>query len=477
MGRPDLGTVLAMAAVCAALVLGGGGTTNPVTEAILQPLLVALVAAPLLVSRWNEGLGRVPVAARWLALLVLVIPTAQLVPLPPAIWQALPGRANEIAALGLIGAQDSWMPWSVAPARTFNSLVAMVPPVLVMLHVTRLGASGRTWVCIATAALGLVSMILGILQISHAGGIGWSLYPYYNVGKIDGFQANHNAEADVLSIALMAFGVSITAWLQATRTRAVALLAGAAGLALTTLALFLTGSRTGIALAPLALALFGFIVWPSLRRHVRIRGKRARLAIGAGAATLVLLGVAALARLSAINRVLDRFTVLEDSRVDIWTDTLHAIGRTWPWGGGVGAFPVLFNASERLEAVRPTEAGRAHCDWLEWTLEGGLPGIVVLVAALAIVAIATWRAMRRDVIGDAPRIVRAQTLFAIGVMLQIALHAIDDFPMRTMSLATLLAVAVAFLLAPMSTASEAPRAPDLAPPVDTDDDRHPLPTG
>ena len=46
----------------------------------------------------------------------------------PALWHALPGRANEIAALNLVGESGRWMPWSVSPPRTWASLFALIPP-------------------------------------------------------------------------------------------------------------------------------------------------------------------------------------------------------------------------------------------------------------------------------------------------------------------------------------------------------------
>ena len=122
--------MVVMAALAVALVLGGGGTTNPGTEMILQPLVALLLALPLLHPKLADGLGPIPRPAWVIAALVLVIPVLQLIPLPPAIWHSLPDRAPEIASLSLIGQADRWMPWSMAPARTFISFLAMVVPAL-----------------------------------------------------------------------------------------------------------------------------------------------------------------------------------------------------------------------------------------------------------------------------------------------------------------------------------------------------------
>ena len=136
--KPLPGTALCMTLLGSALVLGGGGTSNPQTEMILQ-VFTALTVMPLAVSEdWQRGLGRIPASAWLLGALVLLVPVLQLIPLPPSLWQSLPGREVEIQSLALVQADRSWMPITMAPARTFASLLAMICPVLMLLQVSRL---------------------------------------------------------------------------------------------------------------------------------------------------------------------------------------------------------------------------------------------------------------------------------------------------------------------------------------------------
>jgi hypothetical protein len=125
----------------ACLVLGGGGTSNPLTEVVLE-LFLAGVA---LVWLWRptRGAGSPPWPALLIAGLALVIPVMQLVPLPPVIWHGLPGRQSEVAALGLIGHADRWMPLSLTPARTFASLLAILAEVMLFPAAARLDLAGR----------------------------------------------------------------------------------------------------------------------------------------------------------------------------------------------------------------------------------------------------------------------------------------------------------------------------------------------
>jgi O-antigen ligase len=108
----------------------------------------------------------------------------------------------------------------------------------------------------------------------------------------------------------------------------------------------------------------------------------------------------------------------------------------------------MLEAAERLEVVDPTRPVRAHNDWLEWTLEAGLPGLVALGLVTAVLGFLVFRAVMEASRGDVTSSRRAQIIFACGFLSIEALHAIVDYPMRSMSLAMLTAVAAAFLLAP-----------------------------
>ncbi|WP_179505606.1 MULTISPECIES: O-antigen ligase family protein [unclassified Sphingomonas] len=458
LAPPQVGVIVVMAALAVALVLGGGGTTNPGTEMILQPLVALILALPLLHPRLATGLGPVPRAAWVIAALVLIVPVLQLIPLPPAIWHALPDREMEVASLALIGQADRWMPWSMAPARTFISLLAMVVPVLMLLAVSRTDLIGRLWLCATIVAVAGASVMLGALQLSHAAGHNWTLYSYAHFGVIVGFQANHNAEADLLSIALMACGVIATAVVGLVPNRSLFWGGVAFTGAIMLVVVFLTGSRTGIALLPIALAFCAAMVWPLARQQFSRR--TLWLGVGGGVAAV---GLLLAVGLHSVDRIMNRFSNLNDSRRDIWIDTIHALGQVWPAGGGVGSFPPIFNAAERLEVVRNTVAGRAHNDWMEWTLEAGLPGLIVLVAVLAIVGTMAWRRLGFELREKGTLHSRAQALFALGIMAQLGVHALDDFPIREMSLASLLAMAGALLFTPRAIAALADRTPETPP--------------
>jgi O-antigen ligase len=149
-----------------------------------------------------------------------------------------------------------------------------------------------------------------------------------------------------------------------------------------------------------------------------------------------------------LGRVAARFSFTTDARQDLWVDAVYAAKQVWPVGGGIGSFAPLLLSAERLEVVDQSIPVRAHNDWLEWLIEGGAPSILMLAA---IIAILLWLVIRRirALTHDRPAVMlRSQTMFGLGSLLLIAAHSFVDYPLRSMSLATLAAVAAAMLIDP-----------------------------
>ena len=431
-----------MAMVGLAIGLGGGGTVNPQNEMILQ-FLTALIMIPLVASsNWQRGLGAIPGVAWLFGILVLLLPILQLIPLPPSLWHDLPGRAVEVQSLAAVQAERMWMPLSMAPARTFASLLAATCAVLLMLQVSRLSLRGRNWLCSTIVAGGLLSLVLGVLQLSHTGGWDWSLYAQFSKGFLVGFQANRNAEVDFLLIALLALGVLATVRLADGRNHVLTWFGLVIGILAFVVGIFMTGSRTGIAILMPALLILAVMLWPAVTNR-----KRALRWIGGFAAALVLSAVFLL-QLPSVQKVIARFYMTKEARWDLWADTWYAMGQVWPFGSGIGTIVPMLEAAERLDVVDPGRPVRAHNDWLEWSMETGLPGLVVLGLIITVVGILVAKALIGANRSGLRPGRRAQVIFACGVMLITALHAIFDYPLRSMSLAALVAVAAAFLFEP-----------------------------
>lgn len=380
-------------------------------------------------------------AALGLCGLLLFVPVIQLVPLPPALWQALPGREVEQASLDLVGKAESWQPLSMAPARTLSSLLALAPPAIVLLITGTLGASGRAVVVGTIASVSLLAVIVGAAQT--AGGEGNPLRFYvHDVGYLNGFQANHNAAADVLLIGMVAYAVAVQDWLERTRRNAAAPMPAAimlAGVVLLSFAVVLTASRAGTALLPVAWV----AVYLITRKTWRL--PKPKLFLGVALLLAAIAGGGFLLRGNAvISGVQARYDFGGELRPQIWADSFTAARTYFPAGAGLGTFLPAFFAAERLESVQAAVPNRAHNDYLELLVEAGVPGFLVLAAFVVILG----RLAATQLRDPSPRL-RRHAVFAASTFTIIALHSQVDYPLRSISLACL-AAASAGLLVPLA---------------------------
>lgn len=434
--RNDLQTILAAMAMAGALMLGGGDTPAPASELALQ-LFMAIIAG---VWFWTVPRGAfASISWRvWLVVaLVLVLPAAQLVPLPPSIWHGLPGRSIEIRSLALVGQDNHWQPFSVTPDRTLASLLAMAPCVMMMPMMAVLTRSGRAILLAMVVAVAMASIVIGVGQVTLGDG---NLLRFYRPASnwLLGFQTNHNSQGDLLAIAMIACAAvtseAFHAKLLRPSIRAVLFLTALPTLVMLVAAV-LTGSRAGMALVVMAVPFQLAILY----RFLNLTWKRLATVLGAGVAAGVL-ALVTLANNPAIVRSISRFSAHGEFRWEIWGDTAFVIRQFWPLGSGIGSFIPTYAIFERLKHVSPFYANRAHDDFMELTLEAGLPGLVLLACIGGLLTTATIRNVAKPTFG------RAQYLFATATLGLLAAHSLIDYPLRSMSLATITAACCAMLL-------------------------------
>jgi hypothetical protein len=130
-----------------------------------------------------------------------------------------------------------------------------------------------------------------------------------------------------------------------------------------------------------------------------------------GLLALALVGVTVLlALIVGFQRVSERFysEALTPGRLQFAISTLHMIA-VRPWSGwGLGCWPNVYPAFATLDPG--AIVNQAHCDWLQWTAEGGLP------VGLAMISLAVW--------GFRPAI---RSIWGIGVI-AVMVHAAFDYP-------------------------------------------------
>ena len=424
--------IIAAGFIACAMVLGGGGSPSPVTELALQ---VLFAFAALAWIWWARGEGaKVPSPLLWLGGALLLLPALQLMPLPPAIWQALPERELLADTLALVEQDRQWRALSISPPLTIAGLLAVIPAVGTMWAISTLGSDDRALVLATIALLALAAAVLGALQLA-TGPEAFRLYERSHRGWLTAFHANRNAAADVFIIGSLAASSWIATRAQnSERGNRAMLLLGAFQFVLL-VALVLTGSRAGIVLGMLCVAIH-LAIWRPKVLDLRTGG------VVAGMGAIVLTMVALPVLLSGngrIARVTERFDARDDARLTLWQDAWQALAGYWPFGSGVGTFANAFQPFESLAYLDGAFVNRAHNDYMEFALEGGLLAIGLLIAGLAILVMMARKAWRVS-----PQH-HAIQLFALGTLGVIALHSLVDYPLRNMAIACLAGAAAGLL--------------------------------
>ena len=432
--------LLAALFLALALALGGGGSPAPLPELILE-LLAAFTALVWLLTSFGEmNWVRVPKAAWLIAALVAGVPLLQLIPLPPFIWQALPGRALERDALALIGAQNSWRAWSLAPSRTLAALLSLAPPLLLLVMTSALRRRGQMALIRSIAVMAVATLVLGAVQLSTDNDNPAHLYGVVEPMLV-GFQAYHNSTADVLLIAMMTGPILLRdlAERQIVPDNPV-LIRGIAGaiIALLALGVVLTASRMGIFLLPIPLLASAWI----LRPWLKISWRAVVVSLG-GALLLAVIGFVLARGNPVLGSIIARFDFAQELRPQLWRDGFYVAQKYFPFGVGMGDFVPALIADERLEVIWPSLPNRAHNDFLELACEAGILGIGALSAISLILTKAIRRSLRERSGQSLPLVIFAGTALII-----LALHSLVDYPFRSMALACLGAVCAGLLLTP-----------------------------
>lgn len=419
-----------------AVALFGGSSRYDAMQNVLMQPLAWLVAGFALVKAGPGAFGAKGALPelRWpLVMLVALaaLALAQLVPLGHELWSALPGR-QPLADIAAATGSDGARPLSMAPSRTLNALASLGIPFAALLVMAAIGRKAAYAVLVAIVLLAAANAGLALLQIASGYADAGYLYTITNEGAPVGIFANRNHSAVFGALAMLVIGFLVT---RAQRRR----LAGA-DIVLWSIyaAIFLTilvnGSRAGLLTTGIALLATAVMVLdrqaksapasaPGAARSARIKA----LAPYLPAAVIVLFAVGLTAvflladRLTAFQRIVES-NPLEDLRFQILPVLLEMIGRYFPLGTGLGTFEQVYRIHEPAELLGPRYLNMAHNDWLQWPIETGLPGIIVLLAFLGWLG---WQVLRLRSLG------RDYLVFALGGFAIIAIASYFDYPLRT----------------------------------------------
>ncbi|BBE72931.1 O-antigen ligase family protein [Oharaeibacter diazotrophicus] len=426
--------ILCLLVLATGLCVGGASLPGMPGDFVVQVVSIPLALA-VLAGRLR---GRTPRLSRGEILLLLLGPAvavAQLVPLPPAVWELLPRADLRLAPFDALGMAPDWRPASLDVEATGLALMSLLPPTVFFIGIRMLKRSERRALLLAAIALLTVGVFLGLAQLAGGPASPLRFYAMTNPSEAVGFFANRNHFAASLYVGVLFAAPFLiesgVGFLAARRKREVGaehlvVLMGAATLTLLfCAAVVMTRSRAGAALALAAVVGIGVLL--VLRPHNRWR--RTSIVLFAG----LFAGVGLFAAQAGLGRMLDRLAsdTGVDGRFAITRNTLAAAEDFFPFGSGLGSFPKVYALYEESADLIPRAyVNAAHDDWLQLLLETGAVALVVAALVLAWVIGRGVDLFRRPDLGGGHLDLSVRRSAFLAVIL-LAVHSTVDYPLRT----------------------------------------------
>jgi O-antigen ligase len=424
-------------------VTGGASRIDVQSLPILRPFSVLMCAIAVMSLRRQHLEGHWPLLATFTIALGLAL--AHVIPLPPSIWQALPGRGELIAVDSLTGLKDQWRPLTIAPANGWHAFSSLFTPLAVLLLGIQLGREDVRRLLPLVIGLGAVSGLVGLLQVISDPQGPLYFYRITNNGSAVGLFSNRNHAATLLAclFPLLAVYASMATGTE-DQIRARQLLSASVAIVLVPLIL-VTGSRSGLISGVLGLVAAGLIYRrPAEGRKVR-RGD-GRKAIGLvpilGGITAISLGFLTFffSRAVAIERLFAETTNI--SRFDYWALSVDMFWKYFPWGSGSGSFVEAFLIVEPNDQLISAYVNRAHNDWIETAVTFGVPGLLLLASSVVLFVLQGYKIWA---VADGSRRSVALARAASAAILIIAVASFSDYPLRTPTMMSLFALFLLWL--------------------------------
>ena len=421
--------------VCA-LLLGGASSAGAVANALLQLIAIGTILMILASGALGPPLAAPAKALLWLFGLMAAIMAMQLLPLPSAVWTALPERETIVAVFRLADANVGWQPISLAPEATIGSLLSLLPPVAMILAIFASDARGRSRAIITLIAAALLSLALGIAQLLGGPHNLLYLYAITNRGSAVGLFANRNHLATLLLCALPFLTIAFThRHGEAGRGLPLRIVGVGTAMLLLSGGILLIGSRAGFALLLPTLVAGALLTMRASNARAWMRG----FALVAAPPCLAALIFGASLSDGAPGAAAQ---VAAQHRSMIIPTTLRAAVDYLPLGSGGGSFQTVYPAYEDPSMASPEYVNHAHSDLAEIMLEYGIPGLVILGLALIFWTSRVIPAWRLE--GQAGIQARA----ALAALAIIFLSSTVDYPVRTAAIAVMGAMAAALAAMP-----------------------------
>lgn len=379
---------------CVAFAAFRSGGVDP-GDSFLVSLLVACLA--LLYAATAPAYGwipRLPAVVRWTIVLLPLYIALQLVPLPVAVIRVLsPERAALLHKVSEVAGTVAFAPLSIAPAEALRHFARIGSAILLLLVIHDVGARERyrRWALIAPViCVAAVEAVLGISQY------------YLGEGEARGTWLNRNHFASFLAMCLPFPAMYAASFVNAAPGSSerghssygvASIVLGVAGLLL--LGVTYSMSRMGFASAILSLSMCGVAVAASRVRNSH-HGLAMQLGIAGGLVTVIMAAFLLLAPPELVARFAQfDFSdgISRQDRFDLWSESLSLIPAYPVFGTGLGGYESAFL---RYKVTSPmVRDDFAHNDYLQYAIELGAVGSLIVICGIAAVLYFSVRAAVR----------------------------------------------------------------------------------
>lgn len=432
---PNLYFTLLVVFLVALWIAGGASRADVLGQVLIRTFAWAIAIILILFAPRPNWQAVRPLGLFLLAATGLV--ALQLVPLPPSLWPELPGRQLLLDAASVTGREQPWRPLSISPGSTINALSALIVPIVALILLAGLLRKDQWRVLSILLGIVVASSVVGLLQFSGAR-FGNPLINDVS-GAVSGLFANRNHFALFTAIGcLLAPAWAFRDGDQPAWKGFVAV----ALLLLFGLIILGSGSRAGLLVGVVGVVIGVLLGRQRIKSELRRLPKKARIflfvaILGSFGSALVL--SVTMDRAISVERAFS-LDAEQDMRTRALPTVLDITRKYFPVGSGFGAFDPVYRIDEPSELLGTSYFNHAHNDFLEVILDGGFPGLLLLLAAIIWWL---WKSVRawRQQDGSENMLPRVGS----GIILLVLIASATDYPARTPMIMAVLIIAAVWL--------------------------------
>jgi O-Antigen ligase len=435
---PDFGFYVFVTFLVIVFFTGGGSRDDIQSLVLLRPLAVLFCAYALTAKATGQWRGRS--APLYIAGALLALMLLQLMPLPPSIWIALPGRQIFADIANIAGIEQPWRPLTLSPSKTLNSLFSLTVPIAAMMLYLNLDRDYRKRAIPVIIILCSVTAMWAIFQI--IGPAQGPLYTYRitNPGAGVGLFANRNHQAVVLASTIVMLGWYAGSLKPNAKQTALKFYISVVTILVFVPLIFITGSRAGLILMVPGLIIALILIYygeyfargapkrrsSGLSKFHLLSDRRVILVTGIAVTLGIAFSSIFLSRSPAFDRLFSSNDV-EELRIQLLPILFKMHNEYLPWGSGFGSFEHVYKIYEPFELLDPSYLNNAHNDWLQYSIEGGVPALVIGLFSFAWfgtrlwILLKNWRSFNSTI---------ARGLMSFTILLFLLAASVGDYPLR-----------------------------------------------